>query len=429
MRSRKTLIVLAICLMALSLTAVSVGAQDTQTVKIYTSWPLTGGSQAIGVSMENAVNLAVQHYLADHDNAGPAGVTLEIVPLDDASPTTGAWDGTVEAENAQRCVNDADCIVYMGTYNSGAAKVSMPITNEAGIVQISPANSYAGLTRACGADCAEGEPDIYRPSGQVNYFRVAATDDVQGPAAASWAYCQGVDKVYIIDDAQAYGGGIAKTFETQATALGMEVLGHTSMETADSDPRSLLTDAVSKGAQAIFGGFVLDSGGPRVIQAMYDEGLFDQGIKFYGPDGLLSPALIDQVGGADVMNGNAYFTFPGLLPNLLTNDQGVRFYTDYKAQFNEEPDPYSVYAYAATQVALNGLEVASETTDGITRATVLDAVRNTQDFEGIIGTFGFDENGDNTKAAFYGYAFNDGGFADPSPITPDMNTTCERATP
>jgi hypothetical protein len=101
--------------------------------------------------------------------------------------------------------------VYLGTYNSGAAKLSMPITNEAGIAQISPANSYAGLTRAC-ETCAEGEPDIYRPSGELNYFRVAATDDVQGPAAASWAVCLGAKKVFIIDDAQAYGAGIANEF-------------------------------------------------------------------------------------------------------------------------------------------------------------------------------------------------------------------------
>jgi len=91
----------------------------------------------------NAVKLEVQHYMDDHGGKGPGGATIEVVPLDDASPTSGSWDGTIEAENAQRCVNDDTCLVYMGTYNSGAAKVSMPITNQAGIAQVSPANSYA----------------------------------------------------------------------------------------------------------------------------------------------------------------------------------------------------------------------------------------------------------------------------------------------
>lgn len=409
----------------LAVLALPVVAQEGQVVKVYTSWPLTGGSQAIGQSMLNAANLALEHYLADHEGMGPGGVTVEIVPLDDASPTSGAWDGVIEAENAQRCVNDATCMVYFGTYNSGAAKVSMPITNEAGIAQMSPANSYAGLTRAC-ETCEEGEPDIYRPSGSVNYFRVAATDDVQGPAAASWAYCLGYDKVYILDDTQAYGGGIANEFARHAEEIGLEVVGRGSLESADTDPRSLVTEAFASGAQMIYGGFVLDSGGPRVIQTMFDEGLFDEGITFMGPDGLLSNAIVDQVGGADILNNNTFFTFPGLLPNLLSNEQGVRFYEDYKANFGgEEPDPYSVYAYAAMQVILNGIETAAA--DGeVTREAVLAAITATTEFEGIIGTFGFDENGDNTAAAFYGYSFADGTFAEPLAITPTMHETCER---
>lgn len=420
MSLRKILLILTVLLLATVLVA-PISAQET--VKIYTSWPLTGGTQAVGQSMLNAAQLALTHYLADHDGAGPGGLTVEIVPLDDASPTTGAWDGTIEAENAQRCVNDAACMVYFGTYNSGAAKLSMPITNEAGIAQVSPANSYAGLTRAC-ETCAEGEPDIYRPSGEVNYFRVAATDDVQGPSAAAWAQCMGFEKVYILDDTQAYGAGIANEFERHATEIGLEVVGHGSMETADTDPRSLLTAALAGGADLIYGGFVLDSGGPRVIQAMLEEGLFDEGIKFMGPDGILSPALIEQVGGADVLNDNTFFTFPGLLPNLLTNETGTRFYEDYKATFNgEEPDPYSVYSYAATQVILNAFEQAAAA-GTVDRATVLDLIRNTTDFEGIIGTFGFDENGDNTAAAFYGYTFTGGDFAEPAAITPTMNESC-----
>jgi branched-chain amino acid transport system substrate-binding protein len=136
---------------------------------------------AEGESMVAAAQLALDHYLEDHDGVGPAGFTIELVVLDDASPTTGSWDGIVEAENAQRCVNDEECMVYFGTYNSGAAKVSIPITNEAGIAQITPANTYPGLTHAWD----EGEPDIYRPTGEVNYFRTNPTDDLQGWSAAA----------------------------------------------------------------------------------------------------------------------------------------------------------------------------------------------------------------------------------------------------
>lgn len=417
--ARRVLIVLVIGL----LLTIGVSAQDGGTVKVYTSWPLTGGTQAVGVSMLNAVNLALTHYMEDHEGMGPGGLTIEVVGLDDASPTSGAWDGQIEADNALRCVNDPACVVYLGTYNSGAAKLSMPITNEAGIAQISPANSYAGLTRAC-ETCAEGEPEIYRPSGELNYFRVAATDDVQGPAAASWAVCLGAKKVFIIDDAQAYGAGIANEFERHAEEIGLEVVGHTSLESADSDPRAALLNAQASGADLVYGGFVLDSGGPRVIQAMFDEGLFDAGVKFMGPDGILSPALIEQVGGADILEGNTFFTFPSLLPNLLTNDAGVRFYNDYVETFGEEPDPYSVYAYASMEVTLAAIEAAAAMEGGVTREAVLEYVRSSEGFTGILGEFGFDENGDNTKAAFFGYEFADGNFANPVSVTPAMQMEC-----
>src|SRR5437773_12550910 len=73
-----------------------------------------------GTGMKNGVDLAVSEV-----NGAVAGYCLEVVNLDDASPQTGKWDGAVEAENANKAVGDPLAIVYIGTYNSGAAKVSM----------------------------------------------------------------------------------------------------------------------------------------------------------------------------------------------------------------------------------------------------------------------------------------------------------------
>jgi branched-chain amino acid transport system substrate-binding protein len=420
--SAKRFFLLAL-LLVFVLGAGAVAAQDSTTIKVYTSWPLTGGTQAVGQSMLKSAQLALKHYVDDHDGKGPAGFTVELVPLDDASPTTGAWDGTIEAENAQRCVNDKACMVYFGTYNSGAAKVSMVITNQAGIAQISPANSYAGLTRACGEACAQGEPDIYRPTGKVNYFRVDATDDIQGPAAASWAYCAGFKKVYIFDDTQAYGKGIADTFESHAKKIGLEVVGRDGVESPD-DVRTLLNKVRSSGADLVYGGFVLDSGGPQLIQQMDSLGLFKAGVKFMGPDGLTSPSLIDQVGGPDVANGNVFLTFPGVLPNLLESESGQRFYKDYVDQYKEEPDPYGTYAYVAMQVILNSIETAGKAD----RTAILDTMRGLKDFEGITGKFSFDENGDSTLAVYYGYDVTDGKISNPvaiSPTTQDDKAACE----
>ena len=126
-------------------------------LRIYTSWPMQGAMLAEGTGMKNGVDMAVAEV-----GGVVAGYCLEVVNLDDASPQTGKWDGAVEAENANKAVADPLAIVYIGTYNSGAAKVSIPINNRAHMAQITPANTYPGLTRKNGA--APGEPEIYRPA-------------------------------------------------------------------------------------------------------------------------------------------------------------------------------------------------------------------------------------------------------------------------
>ncbi|MGH7406365.1 MAG: ABC transporter substrate-binding protein, partial [Candidatus Methylomirabilales bacterium] len=119
-------------------------------IKIYTSWPMQGAMIPEGTAMKRAVDLAVEH-----SGGAVAGYRIQVVNLDDASPVTGTWDGTIEAENAQKAVTDKDAMAYIGTYNSGAAKVSIPITNKAGLVMITPANTWPGLTKP-GFD--KGEP-------------------------------------------------------------------------------------------------------------------------------------------------------------------------------------------------------------------------------------------------------------------------------
>jgi len=371
--------------------------------------------QPEGESMLAAARLALRHYLDDH-GGGPAGFNVEIVATDDASPTTGSWDGTIEAGNAQRCANDPLCMVYFGTYNSGAAMVSSPITNQAGIAHISPANTYPGLTKPW----APGEPDIYRPSGEVTFFRTNAADDLQGWAGAAWALCEGFQRVYVLDDRQLYGKGIADAFVQRAEEIGLQIVGRSGVESSDLDFRTLLTNVRAARADLVYGGFVIDSGGPQVIQQMAALGLFRAGVKFMGPDGLVNPALVEQVGGADVINGNVLLTFPGLTPRQLTSEAGQRFAQDFVNQYNYEPSPWSTYAYQSMQVILDAMDRAGKAD----RGAILQAMRDTRDFEGVTGVFGFDENGDPTITSLGGNEVRDGEFMFSGVITPTMNESC-----
>jgi branched-chain amino acid transport system substrate-binding protein len=398
----------AIALIGLIGLALLAGAEAPKgTIKIYTSWPMQGAMIPESTAMKRAVDLAVEHH-----GGMAAGYKIEVVNLDDASPTTGSWDGTVEAENAQRAIADRDAMVYLATYNSGAAKVSMPITNKAGLAQITPANTYPGLTKK---GFAPGEPDIYRPTGKVNYFRAHPADDLQGAAGAAWAKCLGFKKVYVLDDRQLYGKGIADVFDAAARKLGLQVVGHDGVESVDIDFRPLLTKVRASGADLVYGGFVIDSGGVQVIQQMKALGMFDARVKFMGPDGLFSPGLVEQATPGAV-NNNVYLTFAALPPDRLPTDVGKRFYKDYTKKYNEEPIGWASYAYQAAIIALDSIKRAGVKD----RAKVLEAMRATKNFTGITGTFSFDANGDTTRTDMVGFLVKDGKFDFLRTISGDM---------
>jgi branched-chain amino acid transport system substrate-binding protein len=381
-------------------------------IKIYASWPMQGAMIPEGTAMLNAAKLALEQA---NNEAG--GATLELVFLDDASPTTGSWDGTIEAENAQKCVNDPQCLVYFGTYNSGAAKISMPITNEAGIAHITPANTYPGLTRAVPGVTSEGEPDIYRPTGSVNYFRTHGADDLQGAAGAAWAKCMGITKVYILDDRQLYGKGIADAFEKRATELGLEVLGHDGIESVDIDFRALLTKVRATSPELVYAGVLVDSGGPQIAQQMGALGMFDAGTKLMSEDAMYSDAVFQAVDPA-ILDSNLYTTFPGMLPDQLPTDVGKKFYEAYKAKHGSDPIGWASYAYNATLVIVDSINRAA-TKD---RAGILTAMRETKDFPGITGPLTFDANGDPTTYVMSGFVVKGGKYTFADAISGDM--TC-----
>jgi branched-chain amino acid transport system substrate-binding protein len=416
MKVYKILSIVVLASLILSLGAGCGQAPAAKTIKIYASWPMQGAMIPEGTAMLNAAKMAL-----DEVKSEVAGYKLELVFLDDASPTTGSWDGTIEAGNALKAIADETALVYFGTYNSGAAKISMPLTNKAGMAQITPANSYPGLTKK---GFAPGEPDIYRPTGKVNYFRTYGADDFQGASGAAWAKCLGYKKIYILDDRQLYGKGIADVFDKKAREFGLTVVGHDGIESVNIDFRSLLTKVKASGADLVYFGGLVDSGGPQILQQMDALGFFKAGVKMMSDDAMYTDAVPAAVS-PEVINGNLLVTFASPALDQLPTDVGKNFFKNYKAKYGSDPIGWSLYSYNAVLVIIDSIKraapkiTAAKTVDE-KRAAVLEAMRATKDLDGVSGKITFDENGDPTTYLMSGFLFKDGKYVWQRNLSGDM---------
>jgi branched-chain amino acid transport system substrate-binding protein len=379
------------------------------TLKIISSFPLTGASLTQTETIVNSIKLG----LRQRNNAVCSGAyTVEFESLDDASAATGRWDAAIEQENATKAVSDPAVIAYLGTWNSGAAKVSIPILGDANLVMVSPANTYPGLTKENGADLSIGEPGVYYPSGVRNYARVVAADDIQGAVGAKWAQDLGAVNVYVLDDAQLYGKGVADVFDKTATDLGLVVVGHESIDVAAPDYQALMTKISTSNAggppDLIYLGMVVDSNAAQLIKDKVSVMGDNTGVLLMSPDGLQTQATIDGAG-ADVAEG-MYSTVAGLPVDLLPQ-KAQDYRAQYEAEYGPTNEPYAVYGYETISVVLDAIEgVCAAGGDPTDRATVRDAVFATKDYDGVLGTWSFDANGDTSLTDMTSYQVQGGVF-------------------
>jgi branched-chain amino acid transport system substrate-binding protein len=363
-------------------------------IKIVSSLPRTGSANAQTTTIVNGIKMAVE------ERGGKVG-GFEIVyeDWDDASSKKGDWDPEVEAANAKKAVQDGDVMIYLGTYNSGAAKISMPILNKAGVAMISPANTYTGLTKPGKGE--PGEPDAYRPSGKINYFRVVPADDIQGRVAAEWMKAMGAKTVYILDDRGLYGKGIADVFEATLEDLGLESVGREGIDPKAQEYKSLMTKIKAKNPDWVYYGGTTQTNAGQIVKDMTAVGL---DAKIMMPDGCFENAFIEAAGESNA-NDRAHLTFGGLPPERLTG-KGADFVKKYRDKYNGNPEGYAVYGYVAAKVALDAIERAAKKD----RNAIRDAIAATEEKDGVLGSWKFDENGDTTSTTMSGNMVKGGKF-------------------
>jgi branched-chain amino acid transport system substrate-binding protein len=347
-------------------------------IKIGVELPLSGGDAANGIPTDNGVKLAVE----EANKTAPAGFSFAVDDLDDA--VQGAHDPAQGAQNIKSFVADGDVVAALGPMNSNVAIAEIPIGNEAGLAQITMAATANELTHAPGAvRLRPAHPD--RPA----FFRVCASDDRQGGAAAAFARSAGLRRAFVIDDNESYGKGLADVFASAFAAAGGSVIGREHLTPFGLDFKPLLTKVKAAAPDLVFFGGIVSTGGAVLRKQMPDAGLGN--VPYFGGDGLESPEYLPLAGKAA---DGTYFTLvepdPGHLPAALS------FVSAYRARFGQAPGSYSPAGYAAALVAIDAIRRALVAHPGRapTRDEVLTGVASTVRLVTPVGPVAFDPNGD-----------------------------------
>lgn len=353
-------------------------SSNPQVVRIYTSVPMNKY-----ISIVHGAQMAV-----DEVGGRVGNFNVELVPLNDAATLDGKWDAATELANARRAVEDPDGMVYIGTYNSGAAKISIPVLNRVHMAMISPGNTYPGLTKP-GTGTA-GEPYSYYPLGIRNYFRVVPADDLQGSAAAAYANQIGAKSVYVLDDTELYGHGIAVIFAQSARGFGIDVLGGPDgIDVRASNYSELAQKIVGLNPDLVYFGGISDNRPGMVLRDLRTAGYKG---AFMGADGIVDSTFVSQSGQTSA--SNVYATLVGLPASRLAGE-GEEWYNRYKARYpTDENEDFAPFGYEAARVAVAAIGKAGTKDREAIRAAM--STISTADLPSphILGEWKFDQNGD-----------------------------------
>jgi branched-chain amino acid transport system substrate-binding protein len=375
------------------------GTAAGETLTVYSSLPRQGASRVQALAIEDGAKLALKQA------GGKAGdFRIKYEPLDDSTAAAGKWDPGPTSSNARKASQDDSTIAYIGEYNSGASAISIPILNEGGIPQVSPANTAVGLTKE-EPGTEPGEPDKYYPTGERTYLRVVPRDTIQGAALATLMQDEGCESVYIVNDKEVYGAGLAKNIENSANEIGLEVLGNDGFDPKAANYRSLASKIAGENPDCVVSSQVVETNG---VQMGKDLAAGVPDAKLFGPDGLAISSFADpKEGGIPASDAPRWIVTVATLSPDKYPPEGRKFFEDFASTYNvANPDPYAIYGYEAMSLVLDAIERAGS--EGNNRDRVLEELLNTENRESVLGTYSIDDTGDTTLTDYGAYKIKDG---------------------
>jgi branched-chain amino acid transport system substrate-binding protein len=323
---------------------------------------------------------------------------VRLVALNDAPRSVGMWEPSRVAANALRAIRANTGIAYIGEYNSAASAVSAPITNEAGLLMVSPTNTYTGLTRREGAQ--PGEPDKYNPSGTRTYGRVSPADHRQARALAAYLQALGVRRAYLVDDLEVYGDGLRRMVRSRLGARGIRFAGLAHIR------RGRNADAIARRihrsrADAMVYLGITRNGAVPLWQAVHRRA---PRVRLLGADGVAVRAFTRRLSRGE--RARTYLTDVPLPPAAYPA-AGQAFFAAFRARFGRDPRPRAIYGYEAMSVVLDSIARAGPR--GNEREAVVQQFFATRDRDSVLGRYSIDRFGDTTLTDYGGYTVSPGG--------------------
>jgi len=337
------------------------GIEGGERVTIYVSMPLRGPDSVEGRDVVRAARLAL---------AGAGGkvgeLTVRAIYLDDTGGSGAAarWSQAVAAANARRAAQDYSAIAYLGDFHSGATRASLPITNAARMLQVSPASAAVDLVQPY-LGAGDQIPEEVQATGDRTFGRVIPSDEVQAEAAAGWTKRLGARRVGTLSDGSEFGRTMVRAFR-------------------QSLPSARLT-------------------------RRRDD------LRYYGGGPNRLPATLIHGSTGTVMGSDALLgvrSAPGILVTSAAQDPaqlpptGERFVRAFRRRYAREPGRYAAYGYEAMGVVLDSIRRAGD--QGDSRDAVVDAFFDTQNRDSVLGTYSIDEVGNTTLGRLSGYRLTDG---------------------
>jgi len=394
-----------------SCTEVEYEGEGEPDLLIASDLPMQGADRVQTLQMADAI----RYILGQSDwKAGDFNIAYQM--CDDSTAQAGAWDSGKCSENASSYAANSDLIGVVGTFNSGCAQIIIPVLNEAddgGIAMVSPANTKVCLTVQV-PSCESTEPDKYYPTGTRNYSRVVALDDAQAATIATFVKDNlKLSSVFILNDKQAYGLGLATNLENSFKFLDIEVKGNEGWDQKASNYEALFNKVKQSGAEGVVLAGLVTLNGVKLLKDKYAVLGSNEEVPLLAPDGFTPFTEVDKAG-KDVSTG-MYITVAGSSASALEAEggQGAEFIKNYKEEYGvARVEPYTAYAAQAVQVLLDAIASA-----GDSRADVIAAIHNV-DVDGILGQFAINESGDVDSGAITVYEGPDWG--DVEVITPTV---------